>query len=105
AELGDGTSGDCPPDQLAPFGAICDDGDPNTHSDIVTPGNVCSGTPKVCPADAPCVSYGLIADGSPFCTPSYQPEGTPCSDGNSCVSGRSKVCNGFGLCIYAGGVQ
>lgn len=98
-----GTGGDCPEDRLAPHGAICDDGSASTHSDIVTAGNICSGTVKTCPPDRACVSYTGANDGSPFCTASYRPQGTPCADGLSCVPGRSKVCDGFGLCVYAGG--
>lgn len=95
----DGLSPECPVDRVAAEGALCDDGDPRTHSDHLSELGVCSGITKVCPSDLPCVRYLMVEDGTPFCAAQYALEGSPCSDGHSCAS-APKHCDGRGACIY-----
>lgn len=102
-EVCTGSAASCPPDLRAAAGALCDDGDPRTHSDALDAFGSCVGIPKACAASGPCVEWTNVPDGTPFCTPTYAPAGTPCADGLSCVSGASKVCDGRGVCTYAGG--
>ncbi len=95
----DGLTAECPADRGAAEGALCDDGNPRTHSDTLSDLGVCRGTLKVCPSDLPCVRYLMVEDGTPFCAAQYALEGTPCSDGHSCAS-APKHCDGRGACIY-----
>ena len=79
---------------FAPHGALCDDGNPDTHGDVCNGQGGCVGSPITCPAPAQCTSSYQVIGGQ--CTPKYALAGAVCDDGNPATVGD--LCDGFGQC-------
>jgi hypothetical protein len=77
-------------------GANCDDGDACTLTDLCVAG-VCSGSePVECVAADQCRLGGTCNPATGTCSDPFEPDGTPCSDGNLCTS--ADQCMG-GFCV------
>ena len=77
-----------------PKGAICNDGNPCTKSDVCDGKGSCAGTIYTC-SPGQCESSSTC-DGKGGCLATYKVSGTSCNDGNACT--KSDVCNGKGGC-------
>ena len=107
-----GTSYDCPISACIPeafpngidchlvfadFGTGCDDEDLSTKADRCDGEGQCVGTPYTCEVEV-CQSAS-VPNGS-GCTPTFEPAGTPCDDGNPATS--NTTCNEAGDCTPEG---
>jgi len=90
AETCTGMSAMCPPDNKAPNGTVCSDGNACTQTDTCLAGTCTGANPVVCSASDQCHDAGTCNTMTGMCSNPAKADGTACNDANLCT--QSDTC-------------